>query len=165
MLSKCSHQNCGGQIEYDASQQGQRIICPHCGGETILPSLPKAVPPVFSNPFLITIGDIGITSNQVVTPNGSGPLAGSQWIFTDTSRTESKIPTVAIILAIIFALLCLIGLLFLLMKETKTTGYVEVTVRVGNIFHKTQIPVDSPAKIEGVRQLVNKAQALAIQAA
>jgi hypothetical protein len=83
----------------------------------------------------------------------------------DASRTETKIPTVAIILAIVFALLCLIGLLFLLMKEKTTTGYVEVTVRSGNIFHKTQIPVNSQTKIDEVRQLVSKAQALAMQAA
>jgi hypothetical protein len=51
------------------------------------------------------------------------------------------------------------------MKEKTTTGYVEVTVRTGNIFHKTQIPVNSQAKIDEVRQLVGKAQALATQAA
>ena len=46
-----------------------------------------------------------------------------------------------------------------------TTGYVEVTVRAGNVFHKTQIPVNSQTKIDEVRQLVSKAQALAMQAA
>jgi len=128
-------------------------------------ALKSAAPPPLSQSFLITIGDIGVTPTQIITPNGSGALAGSQWIFVDTSRTETKIPTVAIILAIVFALLCLIGLLFLLMKEKTTTGYVEVTVRSGNIFHKTQIPVNSQSKIDEVRQLVSKAQALAMQAA
>ena len=129
------------------------------------PEFKRAAPPTLSQPYLITIGDIGVTPTQIVTPNGSGALAGSQWIFVDMSRTETKIPTVAIILAIVFALLCLIGLLFLLMKEKTTTGYVEVTVRSGNIFHKTQIPVNSQTKIDEVRQLVSKAQALAMQAA
>jgi hypothetical protein len=121
-------------------------------------------PPPLSQSFLLTIGDIGVTPTQIITPNGSGALAGSQWIFVDTSRTETKIPTVAIILAIVFALLCLIGLLFLLMKEKTTTGYVEVSVRSGNVFHKTQIPVNSQMKIDNIRQLVGKAQALAMQA-
>jgi hypothetical protein len=161
MFSKCSCQNCGGHIEFDCAHQGQKITCPHCGAETVLAV--DVLPPL-SQPFLLTVGDIGVTANQVVTPNGSGPLAGSQWIFTDTSRTESKIPGVAIILAIVFALLCLIGLLFLLMRETTITGYVEVTVRTGNIFHKTQIPVNNQKKIDEVRQLVSKAQALAMQA-
>lgn len=34
-------------------------------------------------------------------------------------------------LAIIFALACLLGLLFLLVKEDVTTGYVQVSVRSG----------------------------------
>jgi DNA-directed RNA polymerase subunit RPC12/RpoP len=164
MMAKCSHQNCGGEIEFEATQLGQTIVCPHCGGETILSAV-MTPPPPLPQPFLLTIGDIGITQTQIITPNGSGALAGSQWIFVDTSRTETKIPTVAIIFAIVFALLCLIGLLFLLMKEKTTTGYVEVTVRSGNVFHKTQIPVNSQTKIDEVRQLVNKAQALAMQAA
>lgn len=164
MFVKCSHQNCGGEIEFDATQLGQTVVCPHCGGETTLPAATTPPPPL-PQPFLLTIGDIGITQTQIITPNGSGALAGSQWIFVDTSRTETKIPTVAIILAIVFALLCLIGLLFLLMKEKTTTGYVEVTVRSGNVFHKTQIPVNSQTKIDEVRQLVNKAQALAMRAA
>jgi hypothetical protein len=121
-------------------------------------------PPPLSQSFLLTIGDIGVTPTQIITPNGSGALAGSQWIFADISRTETKIPTVAIILAIVFALLCLIGLLFLLMKQKTTTGYVEVSVRSGNVFYKTQIPVNSQMKIDNVRQLVGKAQALAMQA-
>jgi hypothetical protein len=126
-------------------------------------ALKNPMPPL-SQSFLLTIGDIGVTPTQIITPNGSGALAGSQWIFVDTSRTETKIPTVAIILAIVFAFLCLIGLLFLLMKEKTTTGYVEVTVRSGNVFHKTQIPVNSQTKIDEVRQLVGKAQTLAMQA-
>jgi hypothetical protein len=162
MFSKCSCQHCGGRIEFDTANQGEQVACPHCENQT---SLTAAAPPPLSQSFLLTIGDIGITSNQVVTPNGSGPLAGSQWIFTDSSRTETKIPAMAIILAIIFALLCLIGLLFLLMKEKTITGYVEVTVRTGNVFHKTQIPVNSQSKIDEVRQLTAKAQALAMQAA
>ncbi len=163
MISKCPHQNCGGEIEFNATQLGHTVVCPHCGGEITLQAVTP--PPLLPQPFLLTIGDIGITQTQIITPNGSGALAGSQWIFVDTSRTETKIPTVAIILAIVFALLCLIGLLFLLMKEKTTTGYVEVTVRFGNVFHKTQIPVNSQAKIDEVRQLVSKAQALAMQAA
>jgi hypothetical protein len=102
--------------------------------------------------YLLTIGDIGVTQDLVVTPNGHGPLKGSQWIVTDMSRTDTKIPTVAIVLAIIFAIFCLIGLLFLLMKERYTTGYVEVTVQTGNVLHKVQIPVSDPSQVLQIRQ-------------
>ena len=43
------------------------------------------------DPIVLSIGDIGITKHWVVTPNGTAPLAGSQWIARDMSRTESKI--------------------------------------------------------------------------
>jgi hypothetical protein len=127
-------------------------------------SAAKPTPPSLETFSNLTIGDIAITSDKVITPNGIGTLADSQWIFSDLSRTESKIPPVAVILAIVFALLCLIGLLFLLMKETTTTGYAEVSVHSGNLYHKVQIPVKSKADVDRIRELVNKAQSLAAQA-
>jgi hypothetical protein len=123
------------------------------------PSLPRD-----RAPFLLTIGDIGITPQWVVTPNGHAPLSGSQWIAMDMSRTESKIPTWAIIMAILFALLCLIGLFFLLVKEERTTGYVEVSVRSGDLYHRTQLPVSDQWAVQQIRQLVAQAQTLAAQA-
>lgn len=111
-----------------------------------------------SNAPPVTIGDILVTEDTVFTPNGNGYLRDAQWIFTDMSRTETKTPTSAIVLAIIFALFCLIGLLFLLMKEKVTSGYVEVSVRVGDVFHKTQILVNSQQQIDELRKLFNSAQ-------
>ncbi len=123
-----------------------------------------AQPPAKTSAFLVTIGDIGVTADYVVTPNGNAPLAGSQWIATDMSRTDSKIPTWAIICAIAFAIFCLIGLLFLLAKERTTTGYVEVSVHSGDLYHKTQIPVTDPMQVQQIRQLVGQAQTLAARA-
>jgi hypothetical protein len=114
--------------------------------------------------FLLTIGDIGVTPSLVVTPNGNAPLAGSQWIAMDMSRTEKRIPSWAIVLAVVLAFACLIGLLFLLVKEETTTGYVEVSVRSGDLYHRTQIPVFDQTQIGQVRQLVGQAQTLAAQA-
>jgi hypothetical protein len=79
------------------------------------------------------------------------------------TRTETKIPTGAIVLAVVFALLCL-GLLFLLAKEKYTTGYVEVSVQAGNLFHATQIPVSSQYPVAQIRQQVSQAQTLAAAA-
>jgi uncharacterized membrane protein YeiB len=116
------------------------------------------------DPIVLTIGDIGVTSNWVVTPNGTARVRGSQWIARDMTRTESKIPTWAIVLAVVFALMCLLGLLFLLVKEKYTTGYVEVSVQAGNLFHATQIPVSSGYQVAQIRQQVNQAQILAAAA-
>lgn len=113
---------------------------------------------------IMSIGDIGLTHDSIVTPNGSAPLKGSQWIVRDATRTEQRIPPFAIVLAIIFALACLLGLLFLLVKETHTVGYVEVTVTSGNLMYMTQIPVRSPQQVAQIRQQVAYAQSLAAAA-
>jgi len=124
---------------------------------------PSPTAPTLTNQeaILVSIGDIGISQNLIVTPNGSAPLAGSQWILRDMSRTETRIPAWAIILAIVFFLACLVGLLFLLVKEKTTTGYVEVQVQSGSLLHVTQIPVSDAAGIAHARQLVTYAQSRA----
>jgi hypothetical protein len=119
--------------------------------------------PVAQQPFLITIGDIGVTQDAVVTPNGTGPVAGSQWIVSDRTTTTQSIPAWAIVMAILFALACLLGLLFLLVKETRITGYVEVTVRTGDVLHMTQLPVHSAQDVDRARHMVGYAQSLAAQ--
>jgi hypothetical protein len=192
----CTCNTCSGHLEFEASNAGTTVQCPHCGMDTVLfvpavpgnheaeeeappprptgsvtprpasvrlPGLPPGIPAPPAQPIRLTIGDIGITSDLVVTPNRSGPMSGSQWICMDMSRTESKIPAYAIVLAIIFALLCLIGLLFLLIKDTVTSGYVEVSVQAGKIYHKTQIPISNPQQVAHIRKLVSIAQEMAAQ--
>jgi hypothetical protein len=111
--------------------------------------------------ILLWIGDIGVSRHWVVTPNGTGPLAESQWIVRDGSRTEEKMPAYAIVLAVIFFFACLLGLLFLLIKERRTVGYVEVTVRAGNVYHVTQLPVRHPGEVDHIRGSVHQAQSMA----
>lgn len=131
------------------------------------PGLP-APPPVqrpAATPYVLTIGDIGVTSdNIVVTPNGSAPLRETRWLVLDQSVTTQVIPTYAIVLAIVFALLCLLGLLFLLVKEDRTTGYVLVTVTGPGLQHSTQVPVSSPFAVAQVRSMVAQAQSMATRA-
>jgi hypothetical protein len=116
------------------------------------------------DPIVLSIGDIGVSRHWVVTPNGTAPLRGSSWIVRDMSQTQSKIPTYAIVLAIVFALLCLVGLLFLLIKEQTTVGYVEVSVQGEGVYHVTQLPVSNPAQIAQIRGLVHQAQSMAVAA-
>jgi hypothetical protein len=115
-------------------------------------------------PVLFSIGDIGVSRHWVVTPNGTTPIRASRWIVRDMSRTESRIPAYAIVLAIVFALLCLVGLLFLLIKEQTTTGYVEVSVQGDNLYHVTQVPISNPQQIDFIRGAVYQAQSLAAAA-
>ncbi|KDQ69093.1 hypothetical protein ACIPJG_08995 [Streptomyces halstedii] len=109
---------------------------------------------------MLSFGDITVMNDGIVTPSGTMPLKGAVWTATDMSRTEEKIPTVAIVLAIVFALFCLVGLLFLLMKEKKTTGFVQVTVTSGGRHHSTMIPANAPETFQMVMAQVNTARSM-----
>ncbi|MEV7502884.1 hypothetical protein [Streptomyces sp. NPDC093018] len=109
---------------------------------------------------LLSIGDITVMGDQIITPAGQLPLRGAVWNVTDMSRTEEKIPTHAIVLAVVFALLCLLGLLFLLMKEKRTTGYIQVTVTSGGRHHQTMVPAFGPETFPAIMGQVNYARSL-----
>ncbi|WP_086830973.1 hypothetical protein [Streptomyces sp. NRRL B-24572] len=132
------------------------------------PTLPGGVPvpPQYPAGFggvpTLAIGDISVVGDQILTPAGPMPLKGAVWNAMDMSRVEEKIPTVAIVLAVVFAVFCLLGLLFLLMKEKQTTGYVQVTVSSGGRHHSTLIPAGSPDTFYAVMNQINYARTLSI---
>lgn len=115
-----------------------------------------------AGPVLVTIGDISVEQQRIVTPAGVLPTRGTNWSAMDMSRTEEKIPGWAIVLAIIFALACLLGLLFLLCKERRTTGFVQITVQNGNRTHNTHVGVTSPQQVADVLARVNFARSLCV---
>uniref|UniRef100_UPI0006251096 hypothetical protein n=1 Tax=Streptomyces odonnellii TaxID=1417980 RepID=UPI0006251096 len=124
---------------------------------------PSAAPypvPMGGGAPLVSIGDITVLSDSIVTPSGTLPLKGAVWNATDLSRTEEKIPAYAIVLAIVFFLFCLIGLLFLLMKEKTTTGFIQVSVTSGGKHHSTMIPATSPSAFQMVMGQINYARSL-----
>jgi hypothetical protein len=74
------------------------------------------------------------------------------------------IPSYAIVLAIVFFIFCLLGLLFLALKEDVMTGHVEVELHGANSFyHFTQVPVSNPAQAYDVQRAVAYVQQLALQ--
>ncbi|MDJ0464082.1 hypothetical protein [Streptomyces sp. H27-C3] len=123
--------------------------------------VPYGGPPGYGVP-LTAIGDITVMSDSIVTPSGTMPLKGAMWTVTDMSRTEEKIPTVAIVLAVVFSFACLLGLLFLLMKEKQTTGYIHVTVVSGGRQHSAMLPAFGPQSIHQVMGQVNYARSLSV---
>ncbi|KOX17522.1 hypothetical protein [Nocardiopsis sp. NRRL B-16309] len=121
-----------------------------------------AGPPVPNEAPVATIGDIAISQNMVITPAGRFPIRGTVWTVTDMSRTEHSTPTWAIITAIlVFWWTCLLGLLFLLVKDQKTSGHVQVTVQGHGHYHATSIPVSNPGAAFHINQQVNYARSLA----
>lgn len=111
-----------------------------------------------NEPVLVTIGDISVTQTRVFTPSGTRPLNEVTWSVADMSVTSQAIPTWAIVAAIIGAFLCLIGLLFLLVKETVTKGSIQVTVHGPGFVHTTQIPVTSQDQVTDINSRVSYAR-------
>ncbi len=105
-----------------------------------VPVPPPAVP--FA-PVLVQLGDIQVTQFHVVTPNGTHPLDRTAWVVTDYTTYTESIPPYAIVLAVVFALACLLGLLFLLIKERRPQGFVQVSVQGPGFSHATQLPPGS----------------------
>ena len=82
---------------------------------------------------------------------------------SDMSQTYERMSPVGIILCILFIWVCLLGLLFLLMKEQVVSGYIQVTVQGGGIQHSTLIPANRQTAWQ-VNQTVNYARSLASSA-
>jgi hypothetical protein len=108
----------------------------------------------------VTIGDMAITQAHVITPAGFIPLIGTTWIVQENVQSTSGIPTWAIVMAVLLFLLCFLGLLFLLVKEERTIGWVQVSVQAPGAFHATQIPVNNRLQIGAIHQQVNYVRSL-----
>jgi hypothetical protein len=114
--------------------------------------------------WLATIGDISYSPHWVATPTGTHPIKGTVWTVTDMSHYSEGISTTGIVLCLIFIWFCLLGLLFLLMKERRYMGYIQVTVQGSGFFHSTLLPAGRPQAMITVTQQVNYARTLAAAA-
>ncbi|MEU2242661.1 hypothetical protein ABZ572_25005 [Streptomyces sp. NPDC018338] len=130
------------------------------------PTLPGgvALPPQYATGGApsFAIGDISVVGDQILTPAGPMPLRGAVWNAMDLSRTEEKISTAGIVLACLFVAACGLGLLFLLMKEQTTTGFVQITVNSGGKHHSTMIPAVRPDTIHWAMAQINYARSLSV---
>lgn len=88
-------------------------------------------------PALVQFGDISITEHWLITPAGNAPLRGTQIFVTDMTREERVTPAWAIVFAVIGFFFFLIGLLFLLVKETRTSGFMQISVTNGSFTYQS----------------------------
>jgi len=149
-------------MEFDSQDEGRETECPHCHQpiSLIAPPAIRQKPPEL---ILIILGEITVTSESVITPNGNIPLGQAQWLFDDASTVQTKMPAYAIVLAVVLSLLiCILSMLFLLIKETTVSGYVNVIVQGGGVFFKTQIPVSNKHTIGTIKARFDQAQRLSI---
>ena len=113
------------------------------------------------DPELATVGDIGVSQHWIMTPTGSYPIRGSVWTVSDMTHCQERMSTAGIVLCVIFVWFCLLGLLFLLMKDRVVTGYVQVTVYGDGFHYVTMIPAHSAGVLYNVNDSVDYARTLA----
>jgi hypothetical protein len=137
-------------------------------GVSVVPASGVPVPisgyPAQSEAPLVTIGDMTVTKNWVIVPHGRYPLRGTMWTVQDSTQVTEGIPTWAIVCTIVFTILfCLFGLLFLLAKEKRYSGFVQVSVTGQGLYHSVQLPAGPMSGAFAASQ-VNQARALAAAA-
>jgi hypothetical protein len=121
------------------------------------------VDPGSPDEWLATIGDIAVSEYWISTPTGQFPLRGTEWMVTDMSTSEKRLSTGTVVLAIVSSLVCLLGLLFLLMKDVRQVGFVQVTVQGNGFRYSTMIPVTNSHTVLDVNDEVDYARELAGQ--
>ncbi len=116
-----------------------------------------------SDEWLTTIGDIAVSQYWISTPIGQFPIRGTEWTVTDMSTSEEHLSTGRVVLAIVGSLFCLLGLLFLLAKDVRQVGFIQVTVRGDGFCHSTMVPATHPDTVLDVSDEVDYARELAGQ--
>jgi hypothetical protein len=120
-------------------------------------------PPPYAAPgaAAVQIGEILVAPPEIRTPAGVLPLAGAQWHVADYWQREEKVATWAIVCAILgFFCLTIFSLLFLLIKETRHYGTVQVTVTSGGRQYVARIPVTDQGQVVHINNQVNYARSL-----
>jgi hypothetical protein len=113
---------------------------------------------------LVQIGEMAVTATTVYTPAGPIPLRGSQWSVQDQWLSEQKTPTWAIVLAIVgFFCVAIFSLLFLLAKETRFHGTVNVAVTNGGQQYVARIPVYNQQQVHHIYNQVNYVRSLTMR--
>ncbi|HTV11514.1 MAG TPA: hypothetical protein VME20_06590 [Acidimicrobiales bacterium] len=123
--------------------------------------LPPAGPTAYSpggppGQVLVTVGDISCTQTEVLVPNGRASLRGTTWTVQNQTAVTTKIPTWAIVVAVVgLLIICVFSLLFLLVKERTVQGIAQVTVQGPGLLHTTSIPVTSEVQMRDIESRVN----------
>ncbi|WP_344349873.1 hypothetical protein [Catellatospora coxensis] len=127
---------------------------------------PQATPPGRPaggpGPVLVQLGEVSVSSTTIHTPSGEIPLRGSQWTVSDQWHSQQRIPAWAVVCAVVgFFLVCFLSLLFLLAKETRYSGTVQVLITNGPRQYVIRIPVTDQRVVAHIHAQVNYARSLA----
>jgi hypothetical protein len=109
---------------------------------------------------LVSIGNVHITEQYVITPAGSWPLEQVNVTTTDQTSTTTHTPAWAIVMVILFIWFFLLSLLFLLARETRISGFVAVHIQAGGYSYTEQVQVYSAVQRADVLNRVLFVQSL-----
>jgi len=112
----------------------------------------------------LTIGDVAISDHWLVSPAGTVPVAGTQWSTQHMWSTRRYLPGWAVVLCILTWWIFLLGFLWLLVREERTTGSILVTVTRPKFMHTMSFPVLTPGDAQRTEAAVARARQLAIMA-
>lgn len=117
-------------------------------------------PPSTPPQVLVQVGNIQATSEYLMTPAGTWPLANVNVTSVDQTAMTTYTPGWAIAMVIIFIWFFFLSLLFLLARETRVAGYVAVHVQAGAQAYTDQIPIQNDAQRYDVMNRINYLQSL-----
>lgn len=123
---------------------------------------PTSLPSADTEHVMVSFGDIHLTKHWLVTPQGTRELAGTQVFVADFTTQTRVIPGWAIVLAVLGFFFFLLGLFFLLVRETRTTGFLQVTVSNDGFTYQSAIPAqgDKTAQLFELQSRANYARGL-----
>lgn len=133
------------------------------GFQPPVPAPPIGPLPPGQSVVAVQIGEIMVAPPVIRTPVGVLPLAGASWHVVDHWQKQEKVATWALVCAILgFFCLTVFSLLFLLVKETKHHGTVQVTVTSGGRQYVARIPVVDQGQVQQINNQVNYARSLSV---
>ncbi|WP_354191234.1 hypothetical protein [Arthrobacter sp. UYCu712] len=94
-------------------------------------------------PLLLSIGNVHVTEQHVITPAGTWPLADVNVTTSDQTSTTTHTPAWAIVMVFLFIWFFLLSLLFLLARETRISGFIAVHIQARGYSYTEQVPVYS----------------------
>lgn len=111
--------------------------------------------------ILVTAGNVHATADQIITPNGSWPVAETSVTVQDGTIMSTHTPAWAIVMVVLFIWFFLLSLLFLLAKEQRVHGVITVSVWSARGNNYTEhIPVYSAVQRADVLGRLNYLQGL-----
>lgn len=111
----------------------------------------------------LMIGDIEVSRHWIRTPMGVLPSRDAVWAVEDGSDLTRVIPAWAWVACLLTIMFCLIGLLFLFVREDRRRYYAQVTLTGPGFTHSTRLYGTGADISLHARQLVGRARWLAWQ--